>query len=43
MMWIKVTLLIGEELIHRIPTHQIAATGFVQDDNQIYLFIKFGK
>ena len=36
-------MLPGEELIHRIPTHKIAASGFVQDDNETYLFFKFGK
>ncbi|XP_076804934.1 uncharacterized protein LOC143448890 isoform X1 [Clavelina lepadiformis] len=30
-----------EQLIHRIPTHHVASAGYVKDDNQTYLFLKF--
>ncbi|XP_077976523.1 uncharacterized protein LOC120334390 isoform X1 [Styela clava] len=31
----------GEKMIHRIQTHKIAAVGYVRDDNQHLVFIKF--
>nr|CAB3228843.1 malcavernin [Phallusia mammillata] len=39
---IKISCRDGEELIHRIPTHKIASTGFIQDGREVILFIKFG-
>ncbi|XP_078487624.1 cerebral cavernous malformations protein 2 homolog [Ciona intestinalis] len=38
---IKILWRDGERLIHRIPTHQLSAAGYVKDDSHVFQFFKF--